>query len=96
MLNKDVLTNLMPHPYDMATEKQCSMLKGIAYPTALNTDVSWLTFGSQPKLTKEEASELIGLIQSKNLKKAASLAATLKARDAFLFHLEKHLKGGDK
>lgn len=95
MLNQDLLNQLLPSPYEMATEKQCSMLKGIAYPTALNTDVSWLTFGSRPKLTKEEASELIGLIQAKNLKKAASLASTLKARDNFLFHLAKHLRGGE-
>lgn len=94
-MNQELLTKLTPTPFEMATEKQCSMLKGIAYSTALNPDISYLTFGSRPKLTKTEASELIGLLQAKNLTKAASLASLLKARDAFLFYLEKHLKGGE-
>ena len=94
-MNQELLNQLSPSSYGIATEKQCSMLNGLSYASTIKEDVAWLTFGSRPKLTKEEASELIGLIQSKNLKKAASLAATLKARDAFLFRLEKYLKGGE-
>lgn len=94
-MNQDLLNQLLPPPHEMATEKQCSMLKGLSHATTINNDIAWLTFGSRPKMTKSEASELIGLIQSYNLKKAASLSSLLIARSAFLFHLEKHLKGGE-
>jgi len=92
MTYQELYDQLMPSPYEMATEKQLSMLKKIAYPTAINHIISGITFGSRPVMTKAEASELIGLIQSGNMKKAQNLSQAISYRSGMLFHLELYLR----